>query len=620
MKELIKDQLIEFVGVLSNSEVKREIKARVEKIEKRFLGLAEDKITVVFMPDSSKDYHDFGFEKMVFGKKELTAKINNFEKDRKKNDVQSHGVDSKEIVNDAAGNKLKVGDSVFSKEKTGFMESFIIDITKDKEVLLSGYALEENGNKKQEMPVVFRLSEKDINANLYFTEKERFIEVKDILISLIEQCEINKEIKENTKVKVIPATKEQKEQYSRHIDGLEFSDMPKEDFPLFSKEQLNSVPDIIEGYSLTDYDKRLLLVDELQQLPYGIQFEIDSDNYLKSTFLTVGKDENDIGQETKFITKEDVQFNKQESIVPMLDVYLVDKEGYVYFEKVEKPLKVGDKINLLTKSGDLYAKGEVKNIANGEIEVNTSKGILRAPFDARIEPLFLIDSQNNKTNIEYGVNETIALLTKKELGLHENYFVNRMNDFTDLVKGNKTSILPFEKGSEKEEGKLQIIKNLEGNPFVSLNLKNPKLNIESPFIQYGEDRFKLNQEQKEQLKKTGELGLVNLTSVITNKDSKLWVSVDKDLNKIVTKKNDDIKINKIFGATTTEEEKTKLRSGEGILLDLKGTNYFIIASAASKNSDGLRTFTESKAREFKLIPTNIEEYKNKTQKPSGIKI
>lgn len=550
---------------------------------------------------------------------------------------------------------------------------------------------------------------------------------------------------ESEKVKVIPATKEQKEQYSRHIDG----------------EQLESVPYKIEGFTLTDYEKGLILVDELEQSPYGIQYEIDSDNYLKSNFLTVGKDENDIGRETKFITKEDVQFNKEENdifleplelddvknqefnpdefrneyfldkdmyyelssthyyqreqkadtemwqemyevkdkndiiadteeykiavsaisleypeilkkiekggkedeliidfqekfidtlqklgmtnyenvleshfndvvsdrfnvlkagekdIVPLLDVYLVDKNGHVYFETVKQPLEVGDKINLLTKSGDLYAKGKVLSIAKEKMVITTSKGIVTAPFDARIEPLFLIDNQNKKTNIEFGVNETITLLTQKRLGLHDNYFEHRMNDFTDLLKGYKTTILPFvDLNKQLLEGKLHILNNFK-KPFVSLEIKKPILDVEKDFNS-GHDIFKLNQAQRNHLSKTGELGLVTLTSIITNKKYKRWVSVDKELNLIVTKREKDINIDNIFGKVTSPEQKEKFKAGEGVLLDIKGTNYFIIASASSKNSDGFRTFTESKAREFKLLVSNDPE-KIKKEKSTSLK-
>lgn len=634
--------------------------------------------------------------------------------------------------------------------------------------------------------------------------------------------EINK-ILESDKVKIIPATEEQKLQYSRHysnhMDGLD----SKEDFPFFSKEQLNSVPDIIEDFYLTEYDKKLLLLDRIENDPYQISYYIDKNNNLTSSFLVPGKDENNIEEITKFITKKEIQFvddrfnvlknqqsfkeeenfyiikdlklseneknsvedkkeiiitkaqlekipdilqdnklsdwqkrnlflgesinfvdpknedelkvkfriqndgkisyyypsgeqgflkakevifnkeekfiniteteeykkaisslsleyseilkkneNREESqllnefqdkvilswkltkdafekkgvanydisidsyykdiisdrfnvlntgeekIFPLLEVYLLDKKEQVCFQTISKPIEIGDRINLFNQSGDLYAKGEVKNINNGEIELNTSKGIIRTPFDARIEPLFLNNSQNKKINIEYGVNETITLLNQKKLGMHENYFGNRMDDFTNLLKGNKTSILPFEKGNEREEGKLQIIKNFEGKPFVSLDLKKRKLNVDVPYIQYGIDHFKLNQEQKEQLKKIGELGLVNLTSKVTNKESKLWVSVDKELNKIVTQKSDAIQINKIFGIPTTKEQKNKLKSGEGILLDIKGNTYFIIASAASKSSDGLRIFPESKARELNLVPNKNLDQSDK--KKTGIKI
>lgn len=662
--------------------------------------------------------------------------------------------------------------------------------------------------------------------------KTFFSSLKNSTISLGEKGKGNsfdskdseiKKILESDKVKIIPATEEQKLQYfrhySNHMDGLD----SKEDFPFFSKEQLNSVPDVIEDFYLTEYDKKLLLLDRIENDPHQISYYIDKNNNLTSSFLVPGKDVNDIEEITKVITKKEIQFvddrfnvlenkqsfkeeenfyiikdlklsenekksveekkeiiitkaqlekipdilqdnklsdwqkknlflgesinlvdpknedelkvkfriqndgkisyfypsgeqgflkakevifNKEEKFiniteteeykkvisslslespdilkkmenegekqilsdfqdkvilswkltkeafekkresnfdisidsfykdvisdrfnvlnttvkntVPLLEVYLLNKKEQVSFQTIPKPLEKGDKINILTKSGELYAKGEVKNINNGEIELKTTKGIVRAPFDSRIEPLFLNDSQNKKTHIEYGVNETITLLDQKKLGMHENYFENRMYDFTNLLKGNKTSILPFEKGNEKEEGKLQIIKNFEGKPVVSLELKKTKLNIDAAYIQYGTDDFKLNLEQKEQLKKTGELGLVNLTSNVTNKESKLWVSIDKELNTIVTKKSEAIAINKIFGTSTTEEQKNKLKSGEGVLLDIKGKNYFIIASAASKNSDGLRIFHETKARELNLIPNkNLDQF---DVKKTGIKI
>ena len=334
---------------------------------------------------------------------------------------------------------------------------------------------------------------------------------------------------------------------------------------------------------LSDFQDKVILSWKLIQEAFEKKGEPDFDISIDSFYEDVISDRFNV-------------LKAQENIAPKIDVYNVNKEGYVSFETVQKPLEIGDKINLLTKSGDLYTKGEVKNINNGEIELNTTKGIVRAPFDARIEPLFLSDSQNKKIHIEYGVNETITLLDQRKLGMHENYFANRMDDFTNLLKGNKTSILPFEKGNEKEEGKLQIIKNFEGKPVVSLELKKPKLNIDAAYIQYGTDHFKLNQEQKEQLKKTGELGLVNL----------------------ITQKSEAIAINKIFGTSTTEEQKNKLKSGEGVLLDIKGKNYFIIASAASKNSDGLRIFHETKARELNLIPNkNLDQ---SDIKKTGIKI
>jgi hypothetical protein len=409
-----------------------------------------------------------------------------------------------------------------------------------------------------------------------------------------------KKTKESDKVQFINAESKKNiigetEEYKKAISSLSL------EYPDILKKMENDGGKQI----LSDFQDKVILSWKLIQEAFEKKGEPDFDISIDSFYEDVISDRFNV-------------LKAQENIAPKIDVYNVNKEGYVSFETVQKPLEIGDKINLLTKSGDLYTKGEVKNINNGEIELNTTKGIVRAPFDSRIEPLFLNDSQNKKTHIEYGVNETITLLDQKKLGMHENYFENRMYDFTNLLKGNKTSILPFEKGNEKEEGKLQIIKNFEGKPVVSLELKKTKLNIDAAYIQYGTDDFKLNLEQKEQLKKTGELGLVNLTSNVTNKESKLWVSIDKELNTIVTKKSEAIAINKIFGTSTTEEQKNKLKSGEGVLLDIKGKNYFIIASAASKNSDGLRIFHETKARELNLIPNkNFDQF---DVKKTGIKI
>lgn len=342
-----------------------------------------------------------------------------------------------------------------------------------------------------------------------------------------------------------------------------------------------------------------------ESLPPIKPFEVDCLNILLNDVTRILADNN---KETKDLKEQP----------PILNVYQVNTDGQVYFKTLQKNLEVGDRINLLTKDGDLYSKGKVTHISKGEIQLGTDTGIIIAPFNSRIEPLFLNNSQNKKIDIKYAVDETIKLLDilldQKKINLHENYFGsgNRMNDFMELLKGNKTSILPFDNG--QAEGKLQILENFDGKLFASIDLKSPLLNIQSQLVKYGNETFILNNEQKEKLKKTGELGLVNLTNSNTNKDSKLWVSVDKELNKIVTQKNDAIKINNIFGTIPTEEQKKILRSGEGVLLEIKGSSYFIIASAASKNSDGLRHFTESKAREFQLIPSkNIENSNDKTK-------
>lgn len=298
------------------------------------------------------------------------------------------------------------------------------------------------------------------------------------------------------------------------------------------------------------------------------------------------------------------QENQYEKNIPILKVYILNEEGNVVFKTIDRPLEITDKINLRTDSGDLYCKGQVKSIGTEGVVLKTSNGIVKAPLDARLEPLFLINSNNNKKIIEFGVNETISLLTKKNLPLHENYFGNRMKDFTDLLKGNKTSLLPFGEGDHIFHGKLQIRVNSDGKPFVNLDTKVNDL--KSNLIQH---EF-LSEDQKKRILNTGELGLVDIKKPGLNQIEKMWVSVDKELNKLIFKNEKEIRIDGVYGVPTTEYEKNKLKSGEGTLMEILGENYFVFASAASKNSDGLRIFTEEKARELKLIPEENQEKTN----------
>ena len=178
---------------------------------------------------------------------------------------------------------------------------------------------------------------------------------------------------------------------------------------------------------------------------------------------------------------------------------------------------------------------------------------------------------------------------------------------------------PFEKKIEDKmapvDGRLEMRrKQTTGEPYVFSDVKFKELNLERPI--YG---LKLDENQKNKLEKTGELGLVSGFKTTEGKDYNLWVSLDTKLNKVVTKRENDIYIDKIFGATPTEEQKNKIKSGEGALIEIKDKKYFIQASAATTKVDGLKSYTEEKAKEFKLISEDTKEEK-KNSKTKGMKV
>ena len=185
--------------------------------------------------------------------------------------------------------------------------------------------------------------------------------------------------------------------------------------------------------------------------------------------------------------------------------------------------------------------------------------------------------------------------------------------------GNKTDVIAFEKKIEDKmapvEGRLELKRMPNsGMAYLDSNVKFKELDLDRPI--YG---LKLNEEQKNQLKKTGELGLVQGFKTKEGKDFNLWVSLDSKLNKVVTARENDIYIDKIFGVVPTDEQKNKIKSGEGALLEIKDKKYFIQASAATTKADGIKSFTEEKAKEFKLIPEDKKEEK-KNSKAKGMKV
>lgn len=441
-------------------------------------------------------------------------------------------------------------------------------------------------------------------------------------------------------VKIIPATEEQKKQYAIYkknekeitnnfINSIDSDgsfdaifDNYEKNFPEFSKEQLEAFPDFINDYELTDSEKILVLLDQFEEIKLyekGITFFVDENNFLKQLSIHNDENKNDL---IRFISEDQIRFKNEEVLTPILNIQIMKNQDPNELEVVgvTRPLKVNDPVAFIIEGKHL--QGKIESFGKeGEmnVKVYNSKEIknLTLPSTVKVDPLFILDKTEKMVYLKFTYEEAVAALKNKN-DINTN-FKKGENPIFSLMLGNKTDVIAFEKKIEDKmapvEGRLELKRMPNsGIAYLDSNVKFKELDLDRPI--YG---LKLNEEQKSQLKKTGELGLVSGFKTKEGKDFNLWVSLDSKLNKVVTARENDIYIDKIFGVVPTDEQKNKIKSGEGALLEIKDKKYFIQASAATTKADGIKSFTEEKAKEFKLIPEDKKEEK-KNSKAKGMKV
>ncbi len=453
---------------------------------------------------------------------------------------------------------------------------------------------------------------------------------------------------------IIPASKEQEnqfkeweevderiqEQYNPFSDNEgaiyyeeELEENYNKRFPIFSQEQLDSVPDQIqfeifnrkETFKLEQNNKESVLLGKIVTLYTKIHIE-DKDEIETIIHLQTNKNNEitifpniDKSDELTILSKADAIFDKV--LTNKNSNTMENNANDLEVKGVTRPLQVNDPV--LFVQDKIHYTGKIDKFnedGSTSIKVNNSKEVKELAVDKedfnKIKPLFILDKDQQMVYTKFTYDEvTKAMRNNKEI---KTSFDKGKTPIMGLMLGNKSDVITFEKLIEDKlqpvQGRLEIQRGKDGVPTMVSDIKFKELDLERPI--YGKT---FDATQIEKLKTTGELGLVEGFKSSTGKEFNLWVSVDKELNKVVTKRENDVYLGQIFGVTTTPEQQAKLKNGEGVVLQLKNAkDYYFSVSAATKSANGLKSFTADKAKEFGLIPKQEEEKKN--TKSKGMKV
>lgn len=290
------------------------------------------------------------------------------------------------------------------------IETNILDKGDKIQLLLNNYPdIDENGIR------FTYLIDKDSYLKKHIIKDDYNPEVRNILEFVSKENVFfenkNIQLDDSQKVEITPATAEQKLQYSQHIDGNEFSDMPIVDFPEFTKAQLNSVPDIIDGIPVTEYEKKMILLDSFEYSAsnnWSSTFSIDENNNLIKKYLDIDSN-NEVLEVKKHIKKEDVMYVNQNEIKIQQETVNPEKTKHVQLS-TESNLSID---NIYGFSPTVQQKEDLKNGKGitGEIKGKNyfimlsaqekNKGSLQILSMEKAKELNLISEKNqNQKNIK----------------------------------------------------------------------------------------------------------------------------------------------------------------------------------------------------------------------------
>lgn len=282
-------------------------------------------------------------------------------------------------------------------------------------------------------------------------------------------------------------------------------------------------------------------------------------------------------------------------------------------------LEVGDRIVYLENGKS--QKGPITEIATAEnglkqitfqpdqvngnpnkVQVTLTEGAAK-----QIDGLFSINSEGVKRNREFSYLEVIdALNNDRFYGLGYNDIAKELGS---LLAGNRTNVLNDISFSYTDDGvdkkvvsnaRLELTRNREGQLRVSNHKEKPELSLDAPF--YGRT---FSNEEKKQLFDTGTLGYVDdFTNTKTGEIYGLWVGLDAQLKRPMARPAFAIKADAIYGKKLNKKEQALWLSGKPVVLEGVGKDKVTrvyIANGASRNKNGIASYTLEKAKELGII-------------------
>ena len=283
-------------------------------------------------------------------------------------------------------------------------------------------------------------------------------------------------------------------------------------------------------------------------------------------------------------------------------------------------LEVGDRIVYLengkSQKGPITeiatAKNGLKQITfqpdkvNGnpnKVQVTLTEGATK-----KIDGLFSINKEGVKRNREFAFLEfSTALSNNLFYGLR--YDNIGVENTLSLLAGNRTNVINDIGFSYTEDGvdkkvvanaRLELTRNKQGQLRVSNHKEKPELSLDAPF--YGRT---FSNEEKKQLFETGTLGYVDgFTNTKTGEIYGLWVGLDHQLKRPMARPAFAIKADAIYGKKLNKKEQALWLSGKPVVLEGVGKNKVTrvyIANGASRNKNGIASYTLEKAKELGII-------------------